>query len=68
MTVVVQEFDGNFSHTIQVEDISTTHELPCHSKIRKYEFRFHSPFNDVYIDMYYVHVHVLYMYVYMFLL
>jgi transcription initiation factor TFIID subunit 2 len=35
MTVVVQEFDGNFSHTIQVEDISTTHELPCHSKIRK---------------------------------
>ena len=35
MTVVVQEFDGNFSHTIQVEDLSTTHELPCHSKIRK---------------------------------
>ena len=35
MTVVVQEFDGNFSHTIQVEDVSATHELPCNSKIRK---------------------------------
>ncbi len=35
MTVVVQEFDGSFSHTIQVEESTTSHELQCHSKIRK---------------------------------
>ena len=35
MSVVVQEFDGRFSHNIQVEDSVTVHELPCHSKIRK---------------------------------
>ena len=43
MTVVVQEFDGCFTHSIQVEENSTSFELPCHSKIRKwvkYEARF----------------------------
>ncbi len=35
MTVVVQEFDGSFTHTIQVEESITSHELQCHSKIRK---------------------------------
>ena len=37
MSVVVQEFDGRFSHNIQVEDSVTVHELPCHSKIRKWD-------------------------------
>ena len=36
MSVTVQEFDGYFSHNIQVEDLVSTHELPCHSKIRKW--------------------------------
>jgi len=36
MTVVVQEFDGCFPHNIQIEDPVSSHELPCHSKIRKY--------------------------------
>ena len=35
MTIVVQEFDGCFTHTVQVEDSTSVHELPCHSKIRK---------------------------------
>ncbi|KAL5486754.1 hypothetical protein EMCRGX_G019273 [Ephydatia muelleri] len=35
LTVVVQEFDGCFPHTIQVEESTTVYELPCHSKIRK---------------------------------
>ena len=35
MNVVVQEFDGCFTHTIQVEETITNYELPCHSKIRK---------------------------------
>ena len=35
MSVVVQEFDGCFSHNIQVEDALSVQELPCHSKIRK---------------------------------
>ena len=36
MTIVVQEFDGCFTHTVQVEDSTSVHELPCHSKIRKW--------------------------------
>ena len=36
MAVVVQEFDGCFPHNIQIEDLVSSHELPCHSKIRKY--------------------------------
>ena len=35
MTVVVQEFDGCFTHSIQVEENTTSYEMPCHSKIRK---------------------------------
>lgn len=38
MNVKVQEFDGNYSHSIQIEDLVSTHELACHSKIRKYVF------------------------------
>ena len=35
MTVVIQEFDGCFTHNIQIEENTSTYELPCHSKIRK---------------------------------
>ncbi|XP_019854461.1 PREDICTED: transcription initiation factor TFIID subunit 2-like [Amphimedon queenslandica] len=35
MTVSVQEYDGYFTHTIQVEESVSVYELPCHSKIRK---------------------------------
>ena len=35
MTVVVQEFDGFFTHNIQIEENTSTYEIPCHSKIRK---------------------------------
>lgn len=35
MTVAVQEYDGYFTHTIQVEETVSSYELPCHSKIRK---------------------------------
>ena len=34
ITVVVQEIDGSFAHTLQVEDaISTKFEITCHSKV-----------------------------------
>jgi len=36
MTIVVQEFDGSFSHSIVVDDFYTVHDLPCHSKLKKY--------------------------------
>ena len=36
MTIVVQEFDGSFSHSIVVDDFHTVHDLPCHSKLKKY--------------------------------
>ena len=35
MIVSVQEYDGYFTHTIQVEESVSVYELPCHSKIRK---------------------------------
>lgn len=35
MTIVVQEFDGSFSHSIVVDDFYTVHDLPCHSKLKK---------------------------------
>ena len=35
MTIVVQEFDGSFSHSIVVDDLYTVHDLPCHSKLKK---------------------------------
>ena len=31
----VQELDGSFSHTVQVEDTVSHHEIPCHSKSRR---------------------------------
>jgi len=35
LIVCIQELDGSFSHTVQVEDIVSHHELPCHSKSRR---------------------------------
>ncbi|XP_048582004.1 transcription initiation factor TFIID subunit 2 isoform X3 [Nematostella vectensis] len=35
LTVCVQELDGSFNHTVQIEDITSRHELPCHSKSRR---------------------------------
>ena len=35
MTIIVQEFDGSFSHSIVVDDFYTVHDLPCHSKLKK---------------------------------
>ncbi|XP_031558269.1 transcription initiation factor TFIID subunit 2-like [Actinia tenebrosa] len=35
LTVCIQELDGSFNHTVQIEDITSRHELPCHSKSRR---------------------------------
>eukprot|EP00795_Rhopilema_esculentum_P015795 gene15795-7100_t len=35
LVVSIQELDGSFTHTVQVEDIVSHHELPCHSKSRR---------------------------------
>ena len=35
LQLTVQELDGSFTHTLQVEDHSTKHEIQCHSKARK---------------------------------
>ena len=35
LTVRVQELDGSFNHTIQIEENTTKHDLPCHSKSRR---------------------------------
>ena len=35
LTVRVQELDGSFHHTIQIEENTTKHDLPCHSKSRR---------------------------------
>lgn len=33
--VCIQELDGSFNHTVQIEDVYSRHELPCHSKSRR---------------------------------
>lgn len=35
LTVRVQELDGSFQHTIQIEENSTKHDIQCHSKSRR---------------------------------
>ena len=35
LIVSIQELDGSFPHTVQVEDTVSHHELPCHSKSRR---------------------------------
>ncbi|MEQ2192642.1 hypothetical protein XENOCAPTIV_014828, partial [Xenoophorus captivus] len=32
--VTVQELDGSFNHTLQIEENSLKHDIPCHSKSR----------------------------------
>ena len=36
LTVCIQELDGSFKHTVQIEDSLSHHELQCHSKSRRY--------------------------------
>ncbi|TRY83311.1 hypothetical protein DNTS_006037 [Danionella cerebrum] len=33
--VTVQELDGSFNHTLQIEENSVKHDIPCHSKSRR---------------------------------
>lgn len=35
LTVCIQELDGSFKHTVQIEDSLSHHELQCHSKSRR---------------------------------
>lgn len=35
LTVCIQELDGSFNHTVQIEDVFSRHEIPCHSKSRR---------------------------------
>ena len=35
LIVCIQELDGSFSHTVQVEENPSHHELSCHSKSRR---------------------------------
>ena len=39
LTVCVQELDGSFKHTVQIEDSASHHELQCHSKSRRFALR-----------------------------
>lgn len=34
--VTVQELDGSFNHTLQIEENSLKHDIPCHSKSRRW--------------------------------
>lgn len=36
--VTVQELDGSFNHTLQIEENSLKHDIPCHSKSRRFIF------------------------------
>jgi transcription initiation factor TFIID subunit 2 len=35
LSLTIQELDGSFSHTIQIEENTTRYDLPCHSKLRR---------------------------------
>jgi transcription initiation factor TFIID subunit 2 len=35
LTIIVQELDGSFPHTVQIDDILSKHDLQCHSKGRR---------------------------------
>jgi transcription initiation factor TFIID subunit 2 len=35
LTIVVQELDGSFPHTVQIDGNLSKHDLPCHSKGRR---------------------------------
>lgn len=35
--VTVQELDGSFNHMLQIEENSLKHDIPCHSKSRRYD-------------------------------
>ena len=35
LAIVVQEIDTFYSHTIQIEDVITRHEIPFHSKLKR---------------------------------
>uniref|UniRef100_A0AC11BG43 TATA-box binding protein associated factor 2 n=1 Tax=Ovis aries TaxID=9940 RepID=A0AC11BG43_SHEEP len=35
LKVTVQELDGSFNHTLQIEENSLKHDIPCHSKSRR---------------------------------
>jgi len=35
VNIIIQEFDGSFIHTIQIEENTTKYDVQCHSKIRK---------------------------------
>lgn len=41
--VTVQELDGSFNHMLQIEENSLKHDIPCHSKSRRYSDQ--SPFH-----------------------
>lgn len=41
--VTVQELDGSFNHMLQIEENSLKHDIPCHSKSRRYRTLCHSP-------------------------
>lgn len=34
--MTVQELDGSFNHTLQIEENSLKHDIPCHSKSRRW--------------------------------
>ncbi|OQR68760.1 transcription initiation factor TFIID subunit 2-like, partial [Tropilaelaps mercedesae] len=35
LTIAIQELDGTFRHTLQIEEISSKHDITCHSKSRR---------------------------------
>ncbi|XP_048220089.1 LOW QUALITY PROTEIN: transcription initiation factor TFIID subunit 2-like [Perognathus longimembris pacificus] len=39
LQVTVQELDGSFSHTLQIEENSLKHDIPCHSQSRRHKKR-----------------------------
>ena len=47
LTVCVQELDGSFNHTVQIEDVYSRHELPCHSKSRRLVIKNQSKYRKI---------------------
>uniref|UniRef100_A0A915KXA1 Uncharacterized protein n=1 Tax=Romanomermis culicivorax TaxID=13658 RepID=A0A915KXA1_ROMCU len=35
LSVTIQELDGSFTYTIQIDDVSCRHDIQCHSKARR---------------------------------
>lgn len=50
--VTVQELDGSFNHTLQIEENSLKHDIPCHSKSRRSATLKHAYLSFIYLELF----------------